>query len=110
MPPQSGVAVSRRENARRQERDAERVPSREAERSVSAGAGAGTGVPGRRTVTIRGQGAERYSARPVDGSRRRPERRHEREGFRPDRAALWAVLLGLTLILVAVTSAHAATF
>ena len=61
----------------------------------------------RRTVTIRGQGAERYRA---PTPRRPAERRHEREGFRPDRAAMWAVLLGVMLILVAVTSAHAATF
>jgi hypothetical protein len=58
---------------------------------------------GRRTVTIRGYGAERSLpvARPT-------LRRHERPGFRPDRAALWAVVLGLFLILVAATSAHAA--
>jgi hypothetical protein len=58
---------------------------------------------GRRTVVIRGQGAERNLpvARPT-------LRRHERPGFRPDRAALWAVMLGLLLILVAATSAHAA--
>ena len=66
------------------------------------------GVPGRRTVTIRGQVADRY-ATPRPSSRRRPERRYERSGFRPDRAALWAVLLGVMLILAAVTSAHAAT-
>ncbi|HEX3688104.1 MAG TPA: hypothetical protein VHV28_00320 [Solirubrobacteraceae bacterium] len=66
------------------------------------------GVPGRRTVTIRGQVADRY-ATPRPSSRRRPERRYERSGFRPDRAALWAVLLGMMLILAAVTSAHAAT-
>ncbi|MFZ1994996.1 MAG: hypothetical protein WAU75_12860 [Solirubrobacteraceae bacterium] len=66
------------------------------------------GVPGRRTVTIRGQGADSY-ATPRPTSRRRPERRYERTGFRPDRAALWAVLLGVMLILAAVTSAHAAT-
>jgi hypothetical protein len=66
------------------------------------------GVPGRRTVTIRGQVADRY-ATPRPGSRRRPERRYERTGFRPDRAAMWAVLLGVMLILAAVTSAHAAT-
>jgi hypothetical protein len=65
------------------------------------------GVPGRRTVTIRGQGAERYRA---PTPRRPAERRHERAGFRPDRMAMWAVLLGVLLILVAVTSAHAATF
>jgi hypothetical protein len=67
--------------------------------------GAG-GVPGRRTVAIRGQGAERYTPRTT---RRPPERRHERAGFRPDRAALWAVLLGVMLIIAAATSAHAAT-
>jgi hypothetical protein len=55
----------------------------------------------RRTVTIRGHGAERNLpvARPA-------LRRHERPGFQPERAALWAVLLGLCLILVAVASAH----
>jgi hypothetical protein len=104
--PQTGVAVSGRERGGTDERYGERLRYRDAEREVSAGPGAG--VPGRRTVTIRGQGAERYSGRP-DGSRRRPERRHERAGFRPDRAALWAFLLGVMLILVAVTSAHAAT-
>jgi hypothetical protein len=67
-----------------------------------------TGVPGRRTVTIRGQVADRY-ATPRPSSRRRPERRYERSGFRPDRAAMWAVVLGVMLILAAVTSAHAAT-
>lgn len=65
------------------------------------------GVPGRRTVTIRGQVADRYVS-PRQNSRRRPERRYERSGFRPDRTAMWAVLLGLMLILAAVTSAHAA--
>ncbi|HEX3831985.1 MAG TPA: hypothetical protein VHW04_08440 [Solirubrobacteraceae bacterium] len=78
--------------------------------SPNGSASQGAGVPGRRTVTIRGQAPERYPARRADGSRRpRPERRHERAGFRPDRAALWAFLLGVMLILVAVTSAHAAT-
>jgi hypothetical protein len=65
-------------------------------------------VPGRRTVTIRGQGAERYVPT-RSSSRRRPERRYERTGFRPDRTAMWAVLLGVMLILAAATSAHAAT-
>jgi hypothetical protein len=51
---------------------------------------------GRRTVVITGRGAERYSPR------RRPAsdlRFHERSGFNPDRTAMWAVLLGLTLLL-----------
>ena len=67
---------------------------------------AGAGVPGRRTVHIQGRGTERYSG---GYERRRPVRRaHERDGFRPDRAAMWAVLLGLVLVLVAATSSHAA--
>ncbi len=62
------------------------------------------GVQGRRTVTITGRGAERY--RPTRP--RRQQALHERSGFRPDRAAMWAVLLGVLLILVAATSSHAA--
>ena len=69
----------------------------------------GTGVPGRRTVTIRGRGAERYTPRRPTADRRRSERRHERPGFVPDRTAMWAVLLGVLLLLVAAASAHAAT-
>jgi hypothetical protein len=70
------------------------------------------GVPGRRTVTITGQGAEGYASRngtrPSAAIRHRQLPRHERAGFRPDRAALWAVMLGLMLIAAAATSAHAA--
>jgi hypothetical protein len=63
----------------------------------------GQGIEGRRTVTIRGRGAERNL--PIE----RPTlRRHERPGYRPDRTALWAVALGVLLILVAAASAHAA--
>lgn len=59
-------------------------------------------APGtRRTVKIRGQ---------VAPPRRRPApRAHERVGPRPDRIALWAVVLGLFLILVAATSSNAAS-
>jgi hypothetical protein len=104
--PQTGAAVSGGKPAVTGERRGTRAPHGAAPRSEAGGAG----VPGRRTVTIRGQAPERYPARRADGSRRpRPERRHERTGFRPDRAALWAFLLGVMLILVAVTSAHAAT-
>jgi hypothetical protein len=52
---------------------------------------------GRRTVVITGRGAERYPA-----PRRRPSsdvRFHERAGFNPDRTAMWAVLLGLALLI-----------
>jgi hypothetical protein len=74
----------------------------------------GDGVPGRRTVTIRGQGAERHIPREGAGTRaggserRRQLRAYERSGFRPDRVAMWAVLLGVMLVVVAATSAHAA--
>jgi hypothetical protein len=105
--PQTGAAVSGAERTVTDERRGPRTADRPTQR-VSGSAGAG--VPGRRTVTIRGQAPERYRARRADGSRRpRPERRHERASFRPDRAALWAFLLGVMLILAAVTSAHAAT-
>jgi hypothetical protein len=66
----------------------------------------GAGIAGRRTVTIRGRGAERNLPW-ADATRRRPPRRaYERAGFKPDRVAMWAVLLGLLLVLVAVMSAH----
>jgi hypothetical protein len=62
----------------------------------------GTAVPGRRTVTIRGQ----VAARPAP---RRPRRDpYDRVGARPDRIAMWAVVLCLLLVLVAATSSHAA--
>jgi len=63
----------------------------------------------RRTVVIRGQVAPppRVSTGPA---RRRPPRRPSERiaGTRPDRAALWAVMMGVFLILVAVLSAHGA--
>jgi hypothetical protein len=67
------------------------------------------GSPARRTVTIRGQGAERYVPGRSAESRRRSELRYQNPGFRPDRAAMWAVLLGIIMIVIAATSAHAAT-
>ncbi len=75
-------------------------PEPESERPVTW---APRAANGRRTVYITGRGAERNLpvARPT-------LRRHERAGFKPDRTAMWAVLLGLLLILVAATSAHAA--
>ncbi len=85
---------------------------------------AGADVP-RRTVTITGHpdqpvprhlravptrqaptGSSR-AARVVQIERRRPPRRaHERLGSRPDRLAMWAVLMALFLIIIAATSAH----
>jgi hypothetical protein len=61
---------------------------------------------GRRTIVITGRGAERYPAprRSYSSSLRR----HERAGFRPDRLAMWAVVLCLALLLGAVATSHAA--
>jgi hypothetical protein len=68
-----------------------------------------TAAPERRTVTIRGRGAERDLTWTAHQARRRPTRPvHERPGFKPDRAAMWAVMLGILLVLVAATSSHAA--
>lgn len=71
--------------------------------ATRAAGAAGAGVPGRRTVTIRGQVAPPRRA----PARRRPARSPvERLGTRPDRIALWAVMMGFFLILVAATSGH----
>ncbi|MBV8941586.1 MAG: hypothetical protein JO321_03110 [Solirubrobacterales bacterium] len=58
----------------------------------------------RRTVVIRGQVADRYSLEPTQ--RRRASRSYLPMQARPERAALWAVLLGLALVLAAIASAH----
>jgi hypothetical protein len=63
--------------------------------------------PARRTVVIRGHGTRGFAA--SRGGYEAHLRPHERSGFKPDRVALWAVLLGLALLLGAVTSSHAAT-
>ncbi len=62
----------------------------------------------RRTVQITGRPMN--APRLVEVERRRPARRPvERVGPRPDRVALWAVLLGFFLILVAASSSRGAT-
>jgi hypothetical protein len=58
---------------------------------------------GRRTITITGRGAERGSI-----SRRPAVLPTERVRHKPDRIAMWAVLLCVLMILAAATSAHAA--
>src|SRR5581483_12298630 len=61
------------------------------------------------TYEVKPESPKPVQPKPVQAPVARPTlRRHERPGFRPDRAALWAVMLGLLLILVAATSAHAA--
>jgi hypothetical protein len=54
-------------------------------------------APARRTIVIRGQVAPP----------RRPARlMTERAGARPDRVAMWAVVMGIFLVLVATASGH----
>jgi hypothetical protein len=68
----------------------------------------GTAVPARRTVEIRGRTVPAPAVPRVELDRRRPPKRGiERVGPRPDRLALWALLMGLMLILVAVGTADA---
>jgi len=78
------------------------TPSRAATPRVAAP----TPPSGRRTVTIRGRGAERHLPWPGEARRRPARRPHERTGFRPDRVALWAVFLGMLLAAVAIASPH----
>jgi hypothetical protein len=64
------------------------------------------GEPGdqRRTVVIRGQAAPMRMDRGAE--RRRPApRARDRIGHRPDRVAMWAVMLGVLLIVVATMTA-----
>ena len=68
----------------------------------------GTALPARRTVEIRGRTVPAPVVPRVELDRRRPPRRAiERVGPRPDRLALWALLMGLMQILVAVGTADA---
>jgi hypothetical protein len=82
---------------------------------------------GRRTVVIRGQVVDRYSPRrsvaaagrhggsvasrsgsPAPRAATRRRRSYDLPRSRPDRIALWAVVLGIVLLLAAATSSHAA--
>ena len=69
----------------------------------------GTAIPARRTVEIRGRTVPAPAVpRTVEVDRRRPPRRPvERVGTRPDRLAMWALFMGIVLILVAVGTADA---
>ena len=57
----------------------------------------------RQTIVIRGQATA--AARPSPSRPRR--RRLDRAGHRPDRVAMWAVVLGMFLAAVAAASGHA---
>jgi hypothetical protein len=115
--PAPGVPAQSRPGAPARSRVEAAIPERpaqgEAARPDGTGVQArpdGTGVPGRRTVKITGYGSQRNLIYASREPRRRPtERPYERAGFKPDRVAMWAVLLGVLLVLVAAMSAHAAT-
>jgi hypothetical protein len=64
-------------------------------------------APERRTVKIGGrpEGSLEAARYQRDRSRRPPRTAQERIGTRPDRLAMWAVALGILLILIAVLSA-----
>jgi hypothetical protein len=115
----SALAVPQREEAERIDRldepaersyrfEADRLRERAAQRTLPPAVTARE----RRTVTITGHGAEgfesRNGTRPSSALRHRQLKRHERDGFQPDRAVMWAFLLGVLLILAAAGSAHAA--
>lgn len=92
------------------------MPSAEAPSLPRTGPAQGERQPApRRTIVIRGQVAPPSRGRsdalhPAGPARRRPPRRPSERiaGTRPDRAALWAVLMGVFLILVAVLTASGA--
>ncbi len=68
----------------------------------------GTPIPARRTVEIRGRTVPAPEVPRIELDRRRPPRRSvQRVNPRPDRLALWALLMGLLLILAAVGTADA---
>jgi hypothetical protein len=72
------------------------------------GYGDAVAIPGRRTIEIRGRTVPAPAIpRPLelDRTRRPPRRAIERVGARPDRMAMWALLMGLVLIAVAITTA-----
>jgi|GEM_PF-2273089 len=83
----------------------ERPASARRLRAIQGGEAEPLPPPARRTVRIQGRGAERNLPQP-QLRRASPRRAHERAGFRPDRVAMWAVLLGFVLVLVAMASGH----
>jgi hypothetical protein len=70
------------------------------------GYGDAAALPGRRTIEIHGRTvpAPDVPRAPQLARRRPPRLAAERVGPRPDRLALWALLMGIVLILVALTT------
>jgi hypothetical protein len=89
-----------RHDGARLRRDSHHSPAPVFDLSDPGGSDAGA-LGARRTVQITGRGDERYMP-----ALRRPReaelRFHERSGFSPDRAGLWAVLLGIALVIGAI--------
>jgi hypothetical protein len=85
----------------REESRRPREPRPRAYGSGRGGSGAAmrpaSGVPGRRTIEITGQ---------ASAPRRRPSTTSTAMLARPDRAAMWAFVLALFLVLMAVATAH----
>jgi hypothetical protein len=96
------VDASRRREAPAWDEPHRREPRPRAYGSRPSGAAVasshGAGVPGRRTVSITGQAAP---------PRRRSSPAAAGFAARPDRAALWAFVLALFMVLMAVATAHA---
>jgi hypothetical protein len=72
------------------------------------GYGDAVAIPGRRTIEIRGRTVPAPAVPPsleLDRTRRPSRRAVERIGPRPDRLAMWALVMGLLLIAVAITTA-----
>ncbi|HTN25868.1 MAG TPA: hypothetical protein VL120_17905 [Solirubrobacteraceae bacterium] len=71
------------------------------------GYGEAVGLPGRRTIEIRGRTVPAPAvprSLELDRTRRPPRRAIERVGPRPDKLAMWALMMGLVLILVALST------
>jgi hypothetical protein len=72
------------------------------------GSGDAVALPGRRTIEIRGRTVPApdvpRAPRPAISPRRPPRLAAECVGPRPDRIAMWALLMGIVLILVALTT------
>jgi hypothetical protein len=95
-----GAAPRRADGAAPRRADVAPVPRR-------GGYGDAVALPGRRTVEIRGRTVPAPAvprSLELDRTRRPSRRAVQRVGPRPDRLAMWALLMGLVLILVALST------
>jgi hypothetical protein len=98
LPPRRREPRPRAYGTRQSSAASARAMSRQSTGGAHAATAGSTGIPGRRTIQITGQAA--------------PPRRRSTTSTafvaRPDRTAMWAFLLALFLVLMAVATAHAA--